>query len=213
MLNHALQGIDVDLPDPKPILPFLGLYTLVMLSPQDLYGSEIPAHHPPALFVLEGAQFVSAPADTSPEAAVVARIFDVSAISDELPKTYYTIPLSPEHAGFSQQRYWRVPAKPEVILMMLMERIIHVTESNCEEINQARIIYCFLHLHKGGIHEIRAPIGKKRLSETDNDQPQHNLPRPPMKKGRYGLRVRSPAQKATIPRPGPPPRKARRLKI
>jgi hypothetical protein len=214
-LNDALEGLDVDLPDMTSILPFLGLYTLVVLLPDKLTGSEIPAHHPPDLFILDGSQFVPAPADTLPNAPGVARIFDVSVISDELPKAFYTIPLSPKHAEFTQQRYWRVPAKPEVILMMLMEQIRGVTEPSCEEIKFARVIYCTLHLQKIGEHEVNPTNSKKRMSEDDNNERPHKVSRTgelPPTKGRSGLRIRIPAPKiATSCGPGPP--KALRLKI
>jgi hypothetical protein len=206
----------VDLPGIEPILPYLGLYTLVILLPNKLDGSEIPAHHRPDLFVLDGNRFISAPPNTLPDASGVARIFDVSVISDELPKAYYTIPLSPKHAAFTQQRYWRVPAKPEVILTMLMDRIRGVTETSCEEINRARIIYCKLLLHKVRMHGIAPQNGKKRISESDNDERPHKLSRggePPTNEGRYRLRVRPPAQNTANPRSGPRPPKKLRLKI
>jgi hypothetical protein len=203
LLSDAVQGIEVDLPDMRPILPFIGLYTLVVLLPDELSGSEIPAHRPPDLFVLDDNRFISAPADTLHDAPGVVRIFDVSVMPDELTKTYYTIPLSPEHAEYAQPRYWRVPAKPEVILMILMERIIHVTESGCEEINHARVIYCILQLHKVGVNEIR---GRKRVSDNDNDG------EPVAKKGKSGLKLRIPARNIAA-RPGPRPRKKRPIKI
>jgi hypothetical protein len=216
LFHDALQGIDVDLPNLEPILPFVGLYTLVALSPQKLKGYDIPAHHLPEPLILDGDQFISVPVDTSPDPSTVVRIFDVSIISDELPKTYYSIPLSPEHTGFTQQRYWRVPAKPEVILMMLMERIRRVTESNCEEINHARVIYCILHLHKAGVHDIGPRLSRKRLSEKDSDESSSKLTRaiePPAKKSRYRLRERTPSKTITNPRPCPRPRKKLRIKI
>lgn len=190
---------------------------MVTLSPDELNGSEIPAHHQPDLSVLEGSQFISAPADTLPNAPGAARIFDVLAISDDLPKTYYSIPLSPQHAEFTHQRYWRIPVKPEVVLMMLMDRIMRVPESGCDEIKQARVIYCILHLNKSGVHEIRLPNGKKRSSEDrDDDEPPHKLSRggdiivPKSRSRRKGVTARI---LPSSPRLGPRPRKARPIKI
>lgn len=170
------------------------------------------AHHPPDPFVLDNGQFISAPAEALPEDAVV--IFDVSAITDE-PGTHstgYTIPLSPDRTGFHQQRYWRVPVKQEIILMMLIERIIHVTDSDCEEFKQARIIYSLLLLHTEGIDEIRPSVGKKRVFKNDKNEPPQKRPHP-SSKSKYELRTRSTAQKTMVSRPGPLPPKRRRLKI
>lgn len=217
LFDDAVQGIDVDLPDIQSILPFLGLFTLVTLSPDELNGSEIPVHHQPDLSMLDGSRFISAPADTLPDAPGAARIFDVLAISDDLPKAYYSIPLSPKHFEFTHQRYWRIPAKPEVVLMMLMDRIMRVPESGCEEIRYARVIYCILHLNKSGVHEIRLPSGKKRTPEDrDDDEPPHKFSRG----GDVIVPKSRPKRKAVAarilpssPRPGPRPRKTRPIKI
>ena len=208
MLNDALHGIDVDLPNTKSIIPFLDLYTLVILSPNDLKGFSLRTHHPPDSFLLDDGRFVSVPANTVPDTMVVVHIFDVMMISEEPSSASYTIPLSPEQAMFSQQRYWRMPAKAEVILMMFMERIVKITKIDCEEIKQARIIYHLLHLQKCGIYEIGLVIGKKHLFEKE-DEPSFKLPH----RSRYKLRVRNTKQKTTIARPGPGPPKRRRLKI
>lgn len=210
LLNDAVQGVKVDLPNAESILPFLGLYTLVTLLPEEPGGSSIAAHYTPDLFALDGSRFISVSAAILASAPSVARIFDVSVISDELPQTLYSIPLSPKHPEFSQQRYWRVPVKPEVILVMLMERIGRVTESDCEEINHARIIYCILQLHKVGVHEIKPQSSRKRMFENDddNDGSPRKLSRrgpAPKMKGRAGVRAK----------PGPDhlPRKIRPLRI
>jgi hypothetical protein len=178
LLREADQDNDVNLPKFNSILPFLGLFTLVILAPNQLNGVKIAAHHLPDLSMLHGDQFMPAPADTLPDAPDVARIFDVLAISDGVDTPTYSIPLLPDHAEFTHQRYWRVPARPEVMLMILMDRIRHVTDPGCEEIKHARIIYCILNLNKVGVHEIRVASGSKRTSEDhDDDKPPRKLSR------------------------------------
>lgn len=217
LLNDAVQGIDVDLPDATSILPFLNLFTLVILLPNELKesSSEIPAYNLPGLFVLNGNKFVAAPADTLPDAPGVARIFDVLAISDDLSKSSCVIPLSSEYAEFTHQRYWRVPVKPEVLLMMLMNRAIHTPECDCEEVKDARIIYCILFLNQTGVHEIRLSAGKKRTSEDrDDDEPPHKHPRgDPTAGKRTSRRMVKAAKTINNPRPGPRPKKTRPVKI
>jgi hypothetical protein len=178
LLREADQDNNVNLPKFNSILPFLGLFTLVILAPNQLNGVKIAAHHLPDLSILHGDQFVPAPADTLPDAPDVARIFDVLAISDGVDTPTYSIPLLPAHPEFTHRRYWRVPARPEVMLMILMERIRHVTDPGCEEIKHARIIYCILNLNKVGVHEISVSSGSKRTSEDhDDDKPPRKLTR------------------------------------
>jgi hypothetical protein len=178
LLREADQSDDTNLPNFNSILPFLGLFTLVILAPNQLNGVKIAAHHLPDLSILQGDQFIPAPADMSPDAPDVARIFDVLAIPDGVDAPTYSIPLLPDHAEFTHQRYWRVPARPEVMLMILMERIRHVTDPGCEEIKHARIIYCILNLNKVGVHEISVSSGSKRTSEDhDDDKPPRKLSR------------------------------------
>lgn len=181
---------------------------MVILSPEDLKEPEIKAYHAPDLFVPENGGFISASAETLPGDAVA--IFDVSAITDK--PTTYTIPLTAEHAGFHQQRYWRVPVKQEVMLMMIIERMTYVTETSCEEIEQARIIYSLLLLHKCRIDDIGPSAGKKRVLKKDKDEPLQKQPHP-SKKSKYELRARGTTQKTMTSRPGPLPPKKRRLKI
>jgi hypothetical protein len=180
-LNDAVEGADVDLPDPKSILPFLDLYTLVVLLPDELDRFQLVTHHLPELSVLHGSQFIPAPAETLPDGPGVARIFDVLALSDTLPEKFFGIPLSPHHTEYTHQRYWRLPARPEVVLTMLMERIRHVTGPSCEEIKHARVIYGILLINITGVDiTLRLPGGGKRTSDEAHDE------EPPYKQSRGG---------------------------
>ena len=161
LLNDAQQGRKVDLPNVQSVLPFLGLYSLVILLPTELDRLHIISHHLPALSILQDDGFVLAPPDTEPDAPGAARIFDALSMTEKQPETKsavsYQIPLSAAHAEFAHRRYWRVPAKPEVMLMMLLERIRHVTESACEEVNHARVICGILMINKAGVEVSRRP--------------------------------------------------------
>lgn len=217
-MNDAVEGLDVDLPDLESVLPFLGLFTLVILLPEELDRLQLVTHHLPNLSILDGSQFISAPTDTLPDAPGVARIFDVLAITDTLPEKYCRIPLSPYHIEFTHQRYWRLPAKPEVALMMLMERIRGVTDTGCEEINHARLIYGILLINKAGVDVMRLPSGGKRTAEDHvDDEPPHKQARgetsedSAVEKGKSGLRTKAARRTAKSPRPSPRRKKARRL--
>jgi len=164
------------LPDPKSILPFLGLNTLVVLLPDELQGAQLITHHLPGLSILDKNQFIPAPADTLPDTPGVARIFDVLAIPDKLPETHKEIPLLPHHAEYTHQRYWRLPVQPEVVLTIFMERIIHTLSPHCEEINQARHIYGLLLINLS--EASRLPSGRKRTSDNPHDdEPPHKQSR------------------------------------
>lgn len=106
MLLNASGGCSVDLPDPTAVLPYLGLFTLVILTPEKVKGHEIATTHLPNLSILSNGNFIPAP-DASPTAPNVAHIFDVFAtIHDNPPKQRGHIPLSSQDPKFRQQRYW-----------------------------------------------------------------------------------------------------------
>lgn len=107
LLRHAKLGEGVELPDPTTILPFLGLFTIVILKPEQLVGCFICTQHLPALSILQDNNFVLAPNGTSPADENAARIFDVLEIVNGDPQiSLGLIPLSPEIPEFHQQRYW-----------------------------------------------------------------------------------------------------------
>jgi hypothetical protein len=111
LLLDARGGCSVDLPDPTAVLPYLGLFTLVILTPEKVKGHEIATTHLPNLSILSNGNFIAVP-DASPTAPNVARIFDVLAtIRANPPKQRGHIPLSPQDPEFRQQRYWRLTTK------------------------------------------------------------------------------------------------------
>lgn len=61
MLQDTIEEIDVDLPDPTPILLHLGPFTLVILNPEELDGRYIATAHLPNLSISRNNHFVSAP--------------------------------------------------------------------------------------------------------------------------------------------------------
>ena len=143
-----MSGEDVALPDPTTILPFLGLFTLVVLKPGPLVGCDICTKHLPVLSILQDNKFVRAPDGTSPADENVARIFDVLEVARENPQiSLGLIPLSPEAAEFHQQRYWQLTLKPEVVLAALISRIAGgIFEA--DEIGMAQAIYHVLDLRR-----------------------------------------------------------------
>lgn len=101
LFRLATTGADVPLPDPSSILPYLGLFTLAILDPDNVYGCHISTQHVPPLSILRNKHFEDAPEGTSPVDDNVARIFDVLAfvapappcrmvLSRYLPATIYS---------------------------------------------------------------------------------------------------------------------------
>ncbi|KAM6502735.1 hypothetical protein JOM56_002712 [Amanita muscaria] len=125
LLRRAAEGHVVNLPiDPTAILPYVPLFVIVILKPEQLGGRCISTLHLPPLSILEGNRFVLAPNGTLPTDQNVARIFDVLGIAAaKPPKSAGWIPLSLVDAEFNQQRYWRLPVNAEAILAMLFSRI------------------------------------------------------------------------------------------
>jgi hypothetical protein len=143
-LRLAKEGHDVvQLPDPTPILPYLGLFTIVALKSQNFC---IATLHLPPLFILENNHFVIAPDGTSPMDENVARIFDAAVITADSQNSAGWIPLSPEDTEFNEQRYWRLPVKFEAILAALFSRIANSPFGGCEEVRMAQTIFCMLRL-------------------------------------------------------------------
>jgi hypothetical protein len=106
LLKDAAQGITVELPNTASVLPFLNLYTLVALSPEQLGGHVINTPYAPDLWVLKDGW---SHAQKPPGAKGVARIYDVSAIPNK-HQTPSRIPLPPMQ-DFTHQHYWRLPAR------------------------------------------------------------------------------------------------------
>jgi len=114
---------DVALPDVTPILPYLGLFSIVVLRPRDTAGCSILTPHLPALSILQNNQFVPAPDGTSPADQNAARIIDVQAITTDPPESLGMIPLSPTAAEFAHRRYWRLPVNTGGVLATLIPRL------------------------------------------------------------------------------------------
>jgi hypothetical protein len=124
LLRLAMTGSTVPLPDLTPILPYLGLYTIVVLIPDKVHRHCIPTMHLPTLTIIRNRLFVPAPRRTSATKPDVARIFDVLAlVGTDPPISMSFVPLSPQHIEFNQQRYWRLPAYPEAIFVALNDRV------------------------------------------------------------------------------------------
>ena len=129
----------MELPDPKAIFPYLGLFTLVTLNPTQVTGASIPTLFLPPLSIIRGKKFVKAPSNTFPTAKNVARIFEPLALVDNSPFTHGAIPISPDGQAFEEKRYWRIPVPPASIFAALIARLHHDT-SGSEDIRLAKAI-------------------------------------------------------------------------
>ena len=127
------EGIDVDLPDATLIFPYLNLFTLTILTPAGLVGRGLITPHLPNISILRNGRFIPAPANRLPTAAGAVQIFDVLDIVHNTPAMQLGhIPLSPEDAGFNQQRYWRLPINNGAVLAVLMERVQYIDYHSAE---------------------------------------------------------------------------------
>ncbi|KAF5386270.1 hypothetical protein D9615_002208 [Tricholomella constricta] len=145
-LECAMTGDVVPLPDPTPILPYLGLFSLVVLSPEVVVGRHLSTQHLPELSILRRGRFHPAPDGTHPADEHVARIFDVMAVaSANPPLSPGTIPLSATDPDFQQHRYWRVPVNLGAIFTALAVRVI-MKSSECDEIIRTQAIVALLQL-------------------------------------------------------------------
>jgi hypothetical protein len=134
-------------PDPTPILPYLGLFTIEILKPEYLNHCCIPTLHLPTLSILENNRFIIAPDGTSPADENVARIFDAAAITDKSQKSAGWIPLSPEDPEFDQQYYWRLTVDVEVVLAALFAQTATFTPfGRSNKVHTAQAIFCMLGL-------------------------------------------------------------------
>jgi hypothetical protein len=111
------------LPDTESIEPFIGLLSIVILHPNSLNGMSIETPHLPPVSVIRDRRFVPAPANKSPNAPGVARIFDSLSLTADSPRRAGEIPLSPEHAEFKQRGYWRIPVNMVAVMVTLQGRV------------------------------------------------------------------------------------------
>jgi hypothetical protein len=149
LLAEAVNGVSVSLPNPKPIIPYVGLFTMITINPHEVAENEISTMYLPHLSIVRGDKFIRAPANATAATRNVARIFDPLALRGDSPKNLGIIPLSPQSEGFGEQRYWRLPVPAEAIFAALIERL-HYDSSECEDIILANNIRDILNLQSHG---------------------------------------------------------------
>jgi hypothetical protein len=69
-----MEGTEVELPNFKAIILYMGLFTLVTINPTEAVRDSIPTKHLPSLSIRRGTKFVVAPANTSTTAQNAMRI-------------------------------------------------------------------------------------------------------------------------------------------
>jgi hypothetical protein len=124
-------------------LPYLGLYTLVILKADELCRLQLitPSY---LLSILQGANFV-----LPPTLHPMLRIRLATSMS------CMPLPMDPTIllGGFHYQIFipsslWRIPVRFEVILSMFLQRVSHITVTDSDEIRSAQIICSTILLHK-----------------------------------------------------------------
>jgi hypothetical protein len=105
-LNRArTEGLATNIPDSEQIIPFVGLYSLVILRPSQVTNLCHVTPHLPGLSLRNGRHFTKAPGNTLPNAPSVARIFGVFAMGQDVEEIYGRIPLSPSLPDFAERRF------------------------------------------------------------------------------------------------------------
>lgn len=181
MLGDWTPGTTIDaLPDTKPIEPYLGLFSLVILNPSRLVGMTLYTRHRPPVSVLRGGRFTRAGKSVAKSAAAgnLACIFDSLALADNAPERLGTIPLSPEQPTFQHVRYWRIPVKMEAIFVALEDRVGRMTYAS-EEITCTQNIFCILALQRsyGTVSIPISAIPELRSGDANGAGPSGNGPR------------------------------------
>jgi hypothetical protein len=153
MLISASQGTPQEISDPSPILPYIGLYTMVHLKPDELVGLDLLTARLPELSILSNHQWIPAPAHTSPSAPNTARIFDARALATTPgPRRPSHIPLSADDPGFFDRQFWRLPlAAFGGILSAIMLRAANSPSHADNELRLARSLLNYLSLQKDGL--------------------------------------------------------------
>jgi len=125
------------LPDTKSIIPFLGLYSIIVFNPNQEDRYRILTGSLPRLSVLRADGFEFAPDGTSAGDPNVVRIFDVLALPiSPIPVVLGQIPLSPASPDFAQRHLWRLPVAFPIILTTLLCATFAIT-SDIEELRLA----------------------------------------------------------------------------
>jgi uncharacterized membrane protein YgcG len=132
----ALEGTEVELPNLKAIIPYIGLFTLVTINPTEAARDSIPTKHLPNLSIRRGTKFVVAPANTSAAAQNAARIFEQLNININLDtlRNGGVIPVSPDDEEFKEKRYWRLPPVPAAAIFAALIARLQYDSSDCEDI-------------------------------------------------------------------------------
>ena len=137
---EALTGTEVELPNLKAILPYIGLFTLVTINTTGAAGDGISTQHLPSLSIRRGTKFVTAPSNTLATAQNTARIFEPLNIKMDTPRNHGVIPVSPYDEEFKEKRYWRLPVLAGAVVAALLARLAYVS-SQCEDIILAKRIH------------------------------------------------------------------------
>jgi hypothetical protein len=127
----ASRGEKVELPDAKAIFTYLGLFTLVTLTP-GVIGDPIPTLFEPPLSIIRGKGFAKARSNASPTGKNVARIFAPLSLVDDSPQNPGAIPISPNDQTFNEKRYWRLPVPSAYIFAALIGRLQDTTSESLD---------------------------------------------------------------------------------
>lgn len=130
------QESHIGLPDPRSILPYLGLYTLVPLAPERLINVNFLVFSEAELSEIHNGRWTVVPPGRTPSSSTTARIHDTTALrltdrADSSPKIDLSTTARPE------QRYWRLPTRIAPMLAALLDRVAFLANSDCEEIKLA----------------------------------------------------------------------------
>jgi len=148
------QGRIDKLPNPMPILPFLGLYSLVPLRIEELASSDIKLLTPlrPDLSVYrEGHWLISLFNKVLPDNALTARIYDAASLSPDqfLSNSFGIIPLVEKDPEFDKNHFWRLPVDLGVVLAAFLDRAIVVPDGwGTYHVRLAKSIYARLYVQK-----------------------------------------------------------------
>ena len=171
----------MDLPDAENIFPYLGLFTLVTLSPPRVIGDSLATLFVPPLSVIRGNKFVKARPNASPTSKNVARIFESLALVPDSPYNPGAIPISPDDQAFKEKRYWRIPVSPAPIFAALITRLSFDT-SGCQDIRLAKAIHYIL-----GFQSLGGPSGgggassKRKAAGGQSGAPRRKVTKKPPK--------------------------------
>jgi len=147
LLQLAKAGHTTPLPDPTSILPYLNLFTIVVLRPESLVGCRISTLHLPAISTLVNNQFLPAPDGTSADDENAVRIYDFLELVSRLDTRPASmspgqIPLSPKYSDFGQRRYWRLALPLDAVLAALItQTTVGPGTYDSEEIRLVQSIY------------------------------------------------------------------------